>query len=106
MFRPQLSRLTRGRSLGPLLLLNTALGAVLIAQHTAPVADAQPLPQRARGDYAIVSGRTNVGGADTVAILDAANQEIAFLRWDQSRQQMSMIAYRNLTADNAADPGR
>lgn len=89
-----------------LLVLNGLLLAVALIQHATPAAEAQGGTPRARGEYTLVSGRINAGGADVVSILDAANQELIFLRWDQGKQQLYPIAYRNLIADEAADPGR
>lgn len=94
------------RRVAPVLLLNAALAAILLTDFTSGTADAQAVPNRARGEYTMVAGRTNAGGPETVAILDATNQELVFVRWDQSRQQLNLIAYRSLNTDANADPGR
>jgi hypothetical protein len=90
--------------LGALLALNAVLGATLWLQHAVPHAHAQP--GRARGEYTMVSGRTNAGGPHAVYVLDSANQEMASLRWDPARRVLGVIGYRNLSGDANAKPGR
>ncbi|TSA39594.1 hypothetical protein D4Q85_00905 [bacterium] len=72
-----------------------------------PGADAQPnvLP-RARGEYTMVAGRTVMGGAEVVYIVDTLNRELIAVRWDQGRKALVGIGYRNLDADSAIAPAR
>ena len=94
----------------PLLAINVVLIAALVAVIWAPPADAQnaapPREGRIRGDYTMVSGRVNAGGADAVYVLDAANREMIALRWDSAKQSLSGVGYRDLDADGRSSPGR
>lgn len=94
-----------------LVAINAVLLAALAAITFAPFATAQPgmTPNagRARGQYTLVSGRTMSGGADAVYIVDSSNQELVALRWDQGKQALLGLGYRNLSGDGAtAPPGR
>jgi hypothetical protein len=91
-----------------LLFLNVALLAALGVLTFAPrvTAQNQPAGGRARGDYTMVSGKTNVGGPAAVYIIDSSNQEVVALRWDQGKQVMSGLGYRNIEIDTRAIPGR
>jgi hypothetical protein len=102
---------TRGRR--GLLVLNAALLAALVLLTWGPAAigqNAQPAGggggARARGDYTMVAGKTIAGGPSAVYIVDSSNQELVALRWDQSKQQMVGMGYRNLQGDARAIPGR
>lgn len=91
--------------------LNALLLAVLAFKMLPQRAEAQgPAPAaastRARGEYTMTTGKPNVGGPDVIAVLDAANQEMLFLRWDQSRQQLQTLGYRSLSADANLGQGR
>ena len=94
----------------PLLALNVVLVAALVAVIWSPPADAQnaapPREGRIRGDYTMVSGRVNAGGADVVYVLDAANREMIGLRWDSAKQSLVGVGYRDLDADARSSPGR
>lgn len=94
----------------PLLALNVLLVAALVAVTWAPPADAQnaapPREGRIRGDYTMVSGRVNVGGASAIYVLDAANREVIALRWDAAKQSLTGVGYRDLDADARSSPGR
>ncbi|MCX5689359.1 MAG: hypothetical protein NTV94_06155 [Planctomycetota bacterium] len=94
----------------PLLVLNLALLAALLGLMYIPGAQAQnantPAGSRNRGDYTMISGRTNAGGADAIYVLDSANQELVALRWDAAKQSLTGIGYRNLSADAKSVPGR
>lgn len=94
----------------PLLAINAVLVAALAAVTWAPPADAQnaapPREGRSRGDYTMVSGRVNAGGADAVYVLDAANREMIALRWDAAKQSLTGVGYRDLDADGRSSPGR
>jgi hypothetical protein len=97
---------TRGRR--GLLVLNAALLAALALLTWGPAAIGQNAQAgaRARGDYTMIAGRTIAGGPAAVYIVDSANQELVALRWDQSKQQMVGMGYRNLQGDARAIPGR
>lgn len=96
-----------------LVLLNVALlvtvvlvgfGRPATAQNSGK--PAEPTPNRGRGDYTMVSGKTGSGGTDAIYIVDAANQELVALRWEPGRQTLSGIGYRDIAADAKVLPGR
>jgi hypothetical protein len=94
-------------SRGRVVLVNGVLALGLLIAMGARQAGAQNAPARARGEYTMVSGRSNSGGSELVYVLDAANQEIVALKWDQSRQAMSAVGYRAMGPDGRdATPGR
>lgn len=98
-----------GRTTKRLLALNVALLAVLSMAFFWPSsrAGAQPNVQpRARGEYAMVSGRTVMGGAEVVYLVDTVNRELIAVRWDQGRKSLTGVGYRNLDADTAVLPAR
>ncbi len=98
------------RARGRLIVLNAVLLGVLAVVTLAPPGRslAQPtgVPQRARGEYTMVAGKTNAGSVESIYIIDAANQELVALKWDQSRQHLAGLGYRSLDADSKALPGR
>jgi hypothetical protein len=94
-----------------LVVLNAALLAGLVLVMWSQTAGAQnsaerPANGRNRGEYTMISGKTNAGGADAIYVLDAANQEVIALRWDVAKQSLTGIGYRNLIADSKSVPGR
>lgn len=87
--------------------VNVVLLGALVSMSIGPGAGAQPSgPGRARGEYTMLSGKTNTGNTHAVYVLDAANQELLSLRWDSSRQKLVTMGYRNLDADAKAPPTR
>lgn len=94
-------------SRGGLLGVNALLLVVLAVVTAAPSAQAQRGGQaRARGQYTMVSGRVVGGNANTVFVLDAANQEMIGLSWNQTRKGLEGAGYRDLTLDSRATPER
>lgn len=88
-------------------VLLLAAAAIVIARPTlVPNAFAQTEAARPRGQYTMVSGKTNQGGPHAVYILDAASREVIALRWDQSRQSLVGVGYRNIEADSRLTQGR
>jgi hypothetical protein len=83
-----------------------AVNGVLLALAVATLAGAQVASQRARGEYTMLSGEITTGGPQAIYIVDSANQEIVALRWDQGRQSLGALGYRNIASDAAAKPGR
>jgi len=83
-------------------------GVLLVAAVLAfgRVAEAQPEASRPRGQYTMVSGKTNQGGPHAVYVLDAASREVVALRWDQSKQTLVGVGYRNLETDGRMTQGR
>ena len=76
-------------------LLLTLLGAVTFGSR----ADAQAT--RARGDFTMIDGGANGSDADVVYIADVVNQEMIAVVYDQSKNVIDGIGYRNLSADAA-----
>ena len=98
-------RTFRGRR--GLIAINAGLLAALAVATFVPLASGQPGVVRARGVYTMISGRTVSGGADAVYIVDSSNQEMVALRWDQGKQSLVGLGYRNFAGDGAtATPGR
>src|SRR5262249_13446409 len=100
---------TRGIRMDPRLIgLNLALLLVLGAvswsngqtSGTQPGATA-PHAGRAGGEYAFVGGKVQgmQGNGHAVYILDAANREVAAIRWDRSRKIFEAIGLRRLADD-------
>jgi hypothetical protein len=84
-----------------------AAGVLVMWPSSAPgQSGLKPTDLRARGDYTMVTGKTNSGGPSVVYLVDSANQELIALRWDQTKQAMAGIGYRNLGADGRAGKGR
>lgn len=88
------------------IVLNVVLGSVVAAKYWPTRAEAQAAKTRARGEYTMTTGKSNTGGPDVICVLDAANQEMLFLKWDQSKQQLMAQGFRSLTQDAAAASGR
>ncbi len=93
----------------PLVCLNLALLALLAVLTLAVPATAQNSGQpgaRAAGVYTLLAGRSTAGGPSVIYVIDTTNNEVVALRWDQSRQVLNSIGYRNLAADMRITPGR
>ncbi len=84
-----------------LLLLNGLLLAVLAAVTFSSAAPANSQP-RARGDYIMVGGPAPGTRAAAVYIVDAINQEMVVVTYDQNAQDLTGVAYRNLALDAAS----
>ncbi len=98
-------------SVRALALVNAALLAGIIATALSrPAANAQgetPADaRRPRGEYTMVSAKTNQGGPHAIWIVDSANNEMVAVRWDQSRQAMLGVGYRSISSDARLSPGR
>ncbi len=97
------------RKTGRLLALNAllALGVVMLA--ALPRAGAQPAassPARSRGTYTMLASKSNNGPLPLIHVIDATNQEMVTLKWDQSRSQFIGTSYRDLRLDAETQPGR
>lgn len=74
-------------------------GAVVIAALATSAGGVQPAV-RAPGQYTMVAGQIQGGGsAAAIYILDSINQEMIGVRWNQSRNQLDGVDYRNLVED-------
>ena len=90
-----------------LLALNAALGGSIVLIAWANQAQALQPSTRARGQYTMVAGEIQSGGdASGIYITDSINEELVVLRWNNSRNQMDGIDFRNLSADANKKPGR
>lgn len=99
--------MTRTVKVRGVVIVNAALLALLAAVSLGPRADAQRgQTPRARGDYTMISGKIMGGNASVVYVLDAVNQEMIALRWNETDKGLDGIGFRDLAADAAADPGR
>lgn len=90
-----------------LIALNLGLLALLALVTLAPTgaeaqsssSRAQPSQPRARGTYTIVAGETSGQSAATLYILDSTNQELVAIEYQQSRDNLKLVGYRNLAED-------
>lgn len=95
------------RDRSSLIGLNIALLAALAAVTLGPWARArEEQPGRKRGEYTMVGGQYQGGDSNAVFILDAVNQEMIALRWNEGSRSMEGIGYRDLAADAAAADAR
>lgn len=97
----QTRRLPKG-----LVYLNAGLLLLLGAVTLAPSSLAQRGGARARGDYAMVSGKITGSSSHAVFIVDSANQEMVAVRWNESTKGLDAIGYRDLKEDAQLAPGR
>ncbi len=89
-----------------LIALNVVLLVLLAGvtlSSTGVVGQSQPAG-RSRGDYTAVGGAIQGGNANAIYVLDAVNQELIALRWNESTKSLEGIDYRNLARDAAATP--
>jgi hypothetical protein len=91
--------------LGVNLALLIALAVVSILPEPDASVAAQPAG-RGRGDYTLVSGRSQGSTASTIYILDAVNQELIAVRWNDSRRMLEGLDYRDLGGDTAGNSGQ
>lgn len=103
------------RSIRRLAALNAALGALLGALFLVPSpAGAQPTvgeptaqaPGRARGTYTMLAGRPRSGSGSAIYLIDSGNQEAVALKWNESKNVLEGLGYRNLARDVGQAPGR
>ncbi|MFI4897657.1 MAG: hypothetical protein ACIARR_07510 [Phycisphaerales bacterium JB059] len=86
--------------------LNAVLLIVLGAVTLTPDAGAQSGSTRPPGVYSLVGGELSSGNANGVYVLDSANRELILLRWDNSRNSVEGLGYRDLNTDVNAEPTR
>jgi hypothetical protein len=101
----------RNQGLRVLIGLNVALacclGVTLLSRtHAIAQEEGRVTNSRLRGEYTMITARTNAGGPHAVWVLDAANAEMVALKWDQSRQSLIGAGYREVTSDLRVSPGR
>jgi len=78
---------------------------LLVVSLLPPTGYAAPQPDRARGNYTMVSGRVQGNNTHALYIVDASNQELVAVRWDIGRNGLVPIGYRSLAADNKSVRG-
>lgn len=97
------SRPATKRRVFPLVIVNVVLVGVLAFVEFGPVALAQPAmadpTARPRGQYTLVGGRVQTGNANAVWVIDSANQEMVVLQWEDGRNLIKGIGYRDLDDD-------
>ncbi|MAY74836.1 MAG: hypothetical protein CMJ31_09030 [Phycisphaerae bacterium] len=97
------TRSPRVRALAALNLALLLVGAVVLG---APEAIAQNAGRPA-GSYIITGSRPVAQGAGNVVyIIDAINEELVALRWNDGRKNFEGVGYRNLAADASGNPRR
>lgn len=93
----------RKRRALPLVIVNVVLFGVLAFVEFGPVAVAQPgmvdPAARPRGAYTLVGGRVQTGNANAVWVIDSANQEMVVLQWEDGRNVLKGVGYRDLEED-------
>ena len=87
-----------------LIALNVFLLIALAAVTLAPAAAAQRA-SRAPGAYTMLSGSMQGKEESAIYIIDANNQELVGLRWDNSRRGFLPLGYRSLRDDAARPAG-
>jgi len=96
----------RRRQTRALIGLNAVLLVVLGAVSLTPIAGAQGSSPRPPGVYSVVGGELSSGNANGVYVLDSANRELILLRWDNGRNAVEGLGYRDLNDDVNAEPTR
>ncbi len=86
--------------------LNAVLLIALGAVSLTPDAGAQQNTNRSPGAYSIVGGELSSGNANGVYVLDSTNRELILLSWDNSRNSVKFLGYRDLNSDVNAEPTR
>ena len=92
----------RRRGVFSLVIANAALLGLLAFVEFGPVATAQPArgdAPRPRGQYTLVGGNVQTGSANAVWVVDSANQEMVVLQWEDGRNILQGVGYRNLNDD-------
>ncbi len=96
----------RRNTRGTLIAVNAGLAALLLILTLAPDGAIGQPAQRARGEYTVVGGKIRGGPGNAIWVVDSANQELVALRWNDARNQLEGIDYRDLNADAREQPGR
>lgn len=90
-----------------LVALNIALLVILAGVTFAARAERGPQPVvRGRGDYTMVAGKVQGGTGNVAYILDAANQQLIAVRWNDTRKTLEGLDYRNVAQDAGANAGQ
>lgn len=90
-----------------LIALNVVLLVLLAGvtlSSTGVVGQSQP-GARSRGDYTAVGGKIQGGNANAIFVLDAVNQELVALRWNETTKSLEGIDFRDLARDARAAAG-
>ncbi|MCA9277621.1 MAG: hypothetical protein H6815_02395 [Phycisphaeraceae bacterium] len=82
-----------------LIVLNCGLAVAVAGVATTSSVIGQAGQARGRGNYTAISANMQGGNSSAIFILDAANQEMVAVRWNDSRRSLEGIGYRNLTED-------
>ncbi len=76
------------------LVLAAAVGATFVVEATG-----QSGAPRGRGEYTMIGGEVQGGNANAIYVLDGSNQEMIALRWNDSRNRLEGIGFRDLDKD-------
>lgn len=87
-----------------LIALNVVL-VVLLGVVTFSAVGVSGQPGRVQGEYTAVGGRIQGGNSNAIYVLDATNQELVALRWNETTKALEGIGYRNLAQDAQAAAG-
>jgi len=78
-------------------VLLIVLAGLVLGPEPEPAAGQEAI--RARGSYTMVGGDTRSGTGNAVYILDAANQELIGVRWNETSRSLDRLGYRNMLED-------
>jgi hypothetical protein len=88
-----------------LLTLNIVLLALLGAVSLASSTSAQQGAGRARGVYTMVAGQIQPLEESAIYIVDANNQEIIAMHWDQGQRKLAPLGHRSMSTDSQVKTG-
>jgi len=96
-------RTRRRPGVASLIVVNVLLAAGLAWVEFGPVASAQAggdaNSSRPRGEYTLIGGEIDTGNSDAVYVIDSVNQQMVVLRWDDGRNALDGVGYRDLDSD-------
>lgn len=82
-----------------LIVVNCVLAVAVAGVAMTSSVTGQPGTARSRGNYTAISANMQGGNASAVFVLDASNQEMVAVRWNDSRRSLEGIGFRNLAED-------
>lgn len=88
-----------------LITLNIALVGALAAVMFVGDAFARQGSNRPRGEYTLVGGESQGIAESVIWIVDATNQELLVLRWQQSDKSLKGVGFRDLAEDSRRAEG-
>lgn len=81
--------------------VNAGLALAIAGVALGPTATAQDdvAARRPQGDYTIVGGQDRAQNVNLVYVVDATNEEMITLQWDDSRRVLRGVGFRSLKDD-------